>query len=126
MRRTLANSVTQWTHPEIGLEETLTRASPVEAFGTRDHLSLNMIMASHTPKNRHGGNNFTTAEIRTLTLTDRGVPVQWAPLRSVSERQTAGWMIGKMQGDAIFKMIGERLTIMKQGGALCHKIDQTP
>lgn len=126
MRRTLANNVTQWTHTEMGLEETLRRASPVETFGTRDHLSLNMIMASHSAENRHGGNNSMTAEIVTLTLIDRGAPVRWAPLRSFSEHPTAGWIIRKMEGDAIFEITGERQTLIKLGGALHRKIDRTP
>lgn len=124
MRRTLGNSVTQWTHPEIGLE-TLRGASTVETFATQDRSSLNMIMASQTAESHHVGNSLAIAEISTLTLIDRGVRVRRAPLRSVSGRRTAGWMIGKTQEDAIFKITGETQTITKLGGTLHHRIDQT-
>lgn len=91
MRRTFGNSVTQWTHPEMGLEETLRGASPVETFGTRDHSSLNMIMASHMAENHLRGCQIVpTAEILTPTLIDRRILVQCALLRSVSGCQTAG------------------------------------
>lgn len=56
----------------MGLEETLL----VETLGTRDHSSLNMITASHTADHHHGGNSLMVAEMLTLTLNVRGVPVQ--------------------------------------------------
>lgn len=124
MRRSLGNRVTQWAHPEMGLEETPTGASPMGKLGTLDHLSLNTIMASLRAENHHGGSNLTIVEI--MTLIDRGVHIQQAPHRSVSERQTAGWKFGKTQEDANFKITGETPTTMKLGGVLCRKIDQTP
>lgn len=125
MRRTLENSVTQWTHPEMGLEETLKGASPVKTLVTQDRSSSNTVMASHAAENRHDGNSLTVAEISTLALTVRGAPDQWDPLRSVSGRRTTGWMIEKMQECAIFKTNGETQAIMKLRGALRHKIGQT-
>lgn len=126
MRKTLTTNVTQWTHTEIVFEGTLRRASPEETFGTRDHLSLNMITASLTAESRRGGNSLTTAEVVTLTLSDRGVPVRCSPLRSFSEHLRAGWILGKMDGDAVFKINAERQTLIKVGGALRRKIDRTP
>lgn len=127
MRRTLENSVTQWTDPEMGLEGTLKGASPVKTLVTQDRSSSNTVTASRVAENRRDGNSLTVAEISTLTLTARGAaPDQWAPLRSISGCRTTGWMIGKMQECTISKINGETQTIVKLIGALWHKIGQTP
>lgn len=106
------------THPEIDLAERLRR-------DIWDHLSLNMIMASHHTEISQGGNNLRSAEIAT-PVSFKTIPVQGDPLRSNSENQRAGQMLGKMLGDSIFKIPGDRPTILKQGGALQYMIDRTP
>lgn len=107
----------------IDSEETLTRASPAKTFGTQDQLSLNTIMELHTARRRHSGSNLTATGNRRPTSADKGVPV--APLRTISDCQTVGTMIEKMEGEAIYVMTGEKQTIMTPR-TLRSKLDQTP
>ena len=129
MRKTLGNRVTQWTRPGIDLEEAVKGVPLVEMRGILERLLLNMVTASTTTENRHGWNGLTAvATVATVgrTWISTGVLVQWAPLRSVTEPQTAGWMSSKMEGDGIFRITGERTIVMDPGGALHRATDRTP
>lgn len=106
MRSTLGNSITRWTHPEIGFKENVRGASPAVIVGTQDPSLLNMIMASQTEENRLDGNNLMIAEITAMTL------------------RSTGQEIGKTQDHDILKMSGGIPTITKERGPL--KKDQAP
>lgn len=123
--RSLGNRVTQWTHQEMVLEETLGGNFPSETFGTRGPSSSNTATAWPAAENCLDGNSLTIAGIVSPTLIGRGVLVQRAPLRSVSGCPTAGWMVEKTWENGVSKTTQETPTIMKPGGAQC-RTDQTP
>lgn len=124
MRRTLGKRVTQWKEADMSLVKTLGETSPTETVGTRGHLSLNTIMASETIESCHDGKGLMITGISSLSLIDRGSPVQGAPLRSFLGRREPGWMIRKIHENTVIKVIQGNQTIMKLGEALCFRTGQ--